>query len=81
VPNALQRRIEARSIAVVVLADREQPLEVVAGPIQAERGQQSRGAAIAVHERMDVHQLELGNAADQHRMHVRGRVQLGCDQA
>src|SRR5262249_45278769 len=38
--HALQRRVEIRPVTIVVLADREQPLEVVASPIQAERRQQ-----------------------------------------
>src|SRR5215471_16740950 len=63
---ALQRRVETISIAVVILTDREQLLEIVASPIQAKRGQQPRGSAIAIHKRMDVDQLKLCDAADQH---------------
>ena len=61
--NALDRPIEGGPIAIVVLADGEQPLEVVPGPIEAERGEQSRRAAIAVEEWVDVDEPELSNTA------------------
>src|SRR5262249_60256700 len=75
--HPLQRRVETSSVAVIILTDREQPLEIVASPIQAKRRQQPRGPAIAVHKRMDMHQLELCDAADQYRMNFRGRIQPG----
>jgi len=73
--HALDRPVEGRSVAVVVFADSEQPLEVVPGFVKAEGGEETRGAAVAIQERVDVHQLELGDAAHQYRMDIEIGVQ------
>jgi len=64
------RRDVLRGGTNVVFADGEQPFEIVAGAVKAEGGEKSRGAAIAIDKGMDVHQLKLGDATNQHGMYL-----------
>ena len=75
--NTLERRVEGRADAVVELADREEPLEVVTRAIETESGEKARRAAVAIHERVDIDELELCKAGNEDRVHVRGRLQPG----
>jgi hypothetical protein len=68
--NALKSTIERASIAVVILAEREQSFDVVAGPVQAKRRQQAGRPPIAIEKRMDVDQLELRDPGNQDRMNL-----------
>ena len=53
VAHPLNGSVESQPVAVIELADREQTLEVLAGPVQTESGQEPRGPAVAIHERME----------------------------
>ena len=68
--HGLERTVESCPIPVVVLAERKEALEVVAGAIEAQRRKQPGRAPIAVEERMDVHQLELRNSAHDYGVDV-----------
>ena len=59
--DALDRLVVRVAIAVVVLADGEQPLEVVPRLVQAERRKQPCGTSIPVDEWVDVDELKLGD--------------------
>ena len=48
--HALDGRIESCTVAVIVFTDREQPFEVVTRPVERKRGQQARGAPIAIYK-------------------------------
>jgi len=74
-PDALDRPVEGGPVPVVVLADGEQALEVVARAVQAQGGEQTRRPAVAVQEGMDVNELELGDAAHENRMSLPFAVQ------
>lgn len=56
--HALERRIEGRPIPVVELAQREEPLEVVARAIEAERREEPRRPPVSVDEGMDMDELQ-----------------------
>src|SRR5438445_10318153 len=70
-PHALDRPVEGAAVSVVELAQREETLEVVAGAIEAKRREQARSAAVAVHEGMDMNELELRDAGPEDRMNGR----------
>ena len=63
--DTLNRAIEGASVSVVILADREQTLEIISGSVEAQRREQLRGTAVSVQERMDMHELKLGNSTYQ----------------
>ena len=52
--HALQGAIEAATITIVVLANGEQTLEIIAGAIEDERREQARCAAVAIDKGVDV---------------------------
>src|SRR2546426_6394569 len=69
--HALDRLVEGAAVSIVELAQREEALEVVACAIEAKGREQARGAAVAVHEGVDMNELELRDAGPEDRMNGR----------
>ena len=61
--HTLNSPVVAGPVAIIIFAQREQPLEIVALAIQAEHRQQPRRPAVAVQKRMNVDELKLRDAA------------------
>ena len=61
--NTLESPVEGHAVPVVVFADGEQPLEVIARSIEAQGREQPGCATVTVYERMNVNQLKLGDTA------------------
>ncbi len=74
-PDSLDRPVEGGPGPVVVFADGEQALEVIARAVQTQCREQTRRPAVAVQKRMDVYELELGDTAHEDRMGLPFAVQ------
>ncbi len=66
--DALDGPIESGPVAVVIFADREQPFEIVSGPVETQCREPPGSAAVAVQKGINVHKLKLRDAAYQHRV-------------
>src|SRR5207302_850236 len=57
--HALERFVISRPDAVVILADGEEPLEIVACPVKAKSRKQARRTSVAINKGMNVDELKL----------------------
>jgi hypothetical protein len=57
--HALERLVISGPVAVAILADREEPFEIVAGPVETKRGKQARRSPIAINKGMNMDELKL----------------------
>ena len=69
-PHALNRLVIAGAVPIIVFAEREEPLEIVALAIEAQHRRESRCSAIAIQEWVNVDELKLRDSGDKDGMHV-----------